>query len=166
MNTRASVKYIRIAPRKVRLVADLIRNKKASDALTQLQFTTKKGADPIRKLLNSAIASAQQQYEVNPSELKIVKITVDEGPKLKRWRARARGAAYQIQKKSSHISLELEIGKAVKKTRSASPVKAEEPVEVEKKTGEARDSRRPDVRSRKAEQRRGGVGRIFRRKVI
>jgi large subunit ribosomal protein L22 len=104
----AKLRYLRIAPRKVRLVADLIRGKSVSEAETILNSLSKKSALPLSKLLKSAIANAKNNFQLNPTKLYISKITVDEGPKLKRWRPRARGQAYEIQKKTSHITLVLE----------------------------------------------------------
>ena len=104
----AKLKYLRIAPRKVRLVADLIRNKMVFQAKTILNFQTKKAAKPLLKLLNSAIVNAKNNFQLEEAQLYISKITIDEGPKLKRWRARARGQAAEIQKKTSHINLVLD----------------------------------------------------------
>jgi large subunit ribosomal protein L22 len=104
----AKLKYLRIAPRKTRLVADLIRGKSVDEALALLSFTTKRAAKPIEKLLKSAIANAKHNFQLDPSKLYIAKITVDEGPKYKRWLPRARGQADEIQKKTSHITLVLE----------------------------------------------------------
>jgi len=100
------LRRLRIAPRKVRLVADLIRGKSVEEAQTILQFTIKRAALPLLKLLNSAVASAKQK-NLDPARLYISKITVDEGPKFKRWQPRARGQASEIQKKTSHITLVL-----------------------------------------------------------
>lgn len=120
------------------------------------------------KLLNSAIASAKNRYDVNLEAVKIVRLTVDEGPKLKRWRARARGVAYQIQKKSSHITLELEVGDVAQKAeqvkKEATLIKEEE--SVKKSTAETNKPKRADERMGRVERRKGGMGRIFRRKAI
>ncbi|MBU1046136.1 50S ribosomal protein L22 [Patescibacteria group bacterium] len=101
----AKLNHLRIAPRKVRLVADMIRGKNALESLTFLMHTSKKAAAPMAKLLQSAIANAKNNFQLEDKNLKIVKMTVDEGPKLKRWRARSMGRAYGIQKKTSHITL-------------------------------------------------------------
>ncbi|RLC35328.1 MAG: 50S ribosomal protein L22 [Candidatus Nealsonbacteria bacterium] len=106
MEVTVKLKHLRIAPRKVRLVSDLIRRKSAEEAQVILKFALKRAAPHILKLLNSAMASAKQK-NLDPSRLYISKITVDEGPKFKRWRARARGQAYEIQKKTSHVTLVL-----------------------------------------------------------
>lgn len=108
MSITAKLRYLRIAPRKVRLVADMIRGKTASEARVLLSFCNKKAALPILKLLNSALANAKSQQNKEEDMLFISKITVDEGPKLKRWRARSRGQAFEIQKKTSHINLVLD----------------------------------------------------------
>ncbi|PIS34610.1 MAG: 50S ribosomal protein L22 [Parcubacteria group bacterium CG08_land_8_20_14_0_20_43_9] len=103
----AKLNHLRIAPRKVRLVANLVRGKDARQSLAILIHTKKKAAGPIAKLLQSAIANAKNNFQADENKLKIVKITVDEGTKLKRWRPRAMGRAYGIQKKTSHITLVL-----------------------------------------------------------
>lgn len=126
MKTTVQLRYLRVAPRKVRLVADLVRGKHVAEAQRILAFTPKEGARHIGKLLHSGIAGAKHNHNANDAYLYISKITVDEGPKLIRYEMRARGSANQIQKKSSHITLELE---------DRSPV-TEEPQkkEVKKKT--------------------------------
>lgn len=112
----AKLNYLRIAPRKVRLVADLIRGKSVGEAQTILNFTIKKGAQPLLKLLNSAVANAKNNFKLAEAKLFISKIEVNEGPKYKRMRPRARGQGYEIQKKTSHINLFLdEITKKPKK---------------------------------------------------
>jgi len=105
---KASLNYLHISPRKVRLIADLIRQQKVSDARTFLNFCVKKGALPMKKLLDSAIANAKNNFELKEDNLFIKEIKVDEGPKMKRWRARSRGRAMPIQKKTSHISIILD----------------------------------------------------------
>ena len=121
MQVKAQLKYLRIAPRKVRLVADLIRGKSTLQAQTILNFTIKKAAVPLLKLLNSAIANAKNNFKLEEANLFISKIEVNEGPKYKRFRARARGQAYEIQKKTSHINIVLDEKK--KKTVSKAKVK-------------------------------------------
>lgn len=108
MEYKAKLSYLRIAPRKVRLVADLIRNKNTINAKNQLKFSKKRAAKPLLKLLNSAVSNAKNlDDQINMDTLFIKEIFVDEGPKLKRSRPRARGMAYEIQKKTSHITLVL-----------------------------------------------------------
>jgi large subunit ribosomal protein L22 len=105
MESSAKLRHLRIAPRKVRLVADLIRGKMALQSLAVLQHITKKAARPMAKLLQSAIVNAKNNLQLDENILYISKLTVDEGPKLKRWRPRAMGRAYPIQKKTSHITI-------------------------------------------------------------
>lgn len=102
----ATLKTYRQSPRKVRLVADSIRGKKVQDALTILQFADKRAAGPILKLLKSAIANAKDTG-VEEEGLKVSKVTVDGGAIMYRRRARARGSAAPIRKRTSHITLEL-----------------------------------------------------------
>jgi large subunit ribosomal protein L22 len=119
MTVKAQLRNLRIAPRKVRLAADLIRGKSTEQAQTILKFTTKRAAQPLLKLLNSALANAKNNLKINTTNLFISKIEVNEGQKLKRWRPRARGRAYPIQKKTSHIILVLDQAKKkVKKTKT------------------------------------------------
>ena len=108
MQSKATLRYLRIAPRKVRLVADLIKGKKVSEAQTLLQFVSNSAVKSFQKLIQSALSSAAHDFQVEPSNAYIAKIVVDEGPKLKRFRPRARGRAYPIQKKTSHITVVLE----------------------------------------------------------
>ncbi|MCI5108392.1 MAG: 50S ribosomal protein L22 [Candidatus Pacebacteria bacterium] len=103
---RAKLSTYRQSPRKVRLVVDAIRGKKVSNALEILRFVDKRAAGPILTLLNSAISNAKDRG-IKEENLYISKITVDEGPILYRRRARARGAAFSIRKRTSHIDLEL-----------------------------------------------------------
>lgn len=107
MEAKAKLKYLRIAPRKTRLVADMIRGKGVKEAQGLLEFTAKKAAHPLLKLLRLAIANAVNNQKLDEDKLYIYKITVDEGPKYKRWMPRARGQAYEIQKKTSHITIVL-----------------------------------------------------------
>ena len=103
----AKLRRLRIAPRKVRLVADLIRGKKVDEAINILTFLNKKAAKPVLKLLKSAIANAEHNFKLKKDNLFVSKITVDEGPKFKRWMPRARGRADLILKRTSHITLVL-----------------------------------------------------------
>lgn len=128
MQVKAKLKHLRIAPRKVRLVADLIRKKSVEQAKSSLDFCIKKAARPFKKLLDQAIANAKNNLQLEEKTLRISKIMVDEGPKLKRWRARSKGRASDIQKKSSHITLILE-GEKRKKIKQE-VIKPEEKKEI------------------------------------
>ncbi len=103
----AHASFLKIAPRKVRLVADLLRGLTVSNALNQLSVLRKRSVDPLRKLIDSACANARQRFDLKPDQLMIKTLTVDEGPKLKRFRPRAFGRAAGILKRSSHIHLTL-----------------------------------------------------------
>lgn len=101
----AKLSYLRTSPRKVRLVVDLVRGKKVLKAIEMLTVLNKKAAKPIRKLVESAMANAEHNYKLAKEDLRIVKITVDDGPIIKRWRARARGRAGAIRKRTSHVAV-------------------------------------------------------------
>ncbi|RJX34433.1 MAG: 50S ribosomal protein L22 [Desulfarculus sp.] len=105
MEAVAKAKYIRISPRKARLVADAVRGLKVGEALNQLRFTPKKAARLLTKVINSAVANASQRPEVDVDKLYIKEAFVDGGPMLKRWRARAMGRAYVIRKRTAHITV-------------------------------------------------------------
>ncbi|MBW1823363.1 MAG: 50S ribosomal protein L22 [Deltaproteobacteria bacterium] len=108
METVAVAKYIRMSPQKIRLVADLIRGKKVEDALNLLSFTPKASAPLISKVLKSAVANAGQKKGVDVDTLIVKSILVDEGPTMKRFRARAMGRGTSILKRSSHIKIIVE----------------------------------------------------------
>ena len=111
MEIKASSNYLRMAPRKLRLVAELISGMNIQEAERELKFLNKRAAGPILKLLNSAIANAKNNFgfdQKKTNSLYIKKIVVDEGPKLKRWMPVARGITHPIQKKTSHIALILD----------------------------------------------------------
>ena len=103
MDWEANLRHSRISPRKARLVADLVRGMKVDSALDLLRFTPKKGAKIIRKVVQSALDNASRSAGVDEDRLYISRITVDEGPTLKRWTPRAMGRATRIRKRTSHI---------------------------------------------------------------
>jgi large subunit ribosomal protein L22 len=107
MQVTAKARYIRMSPRKVRLVVDVIRGLDVVSALDQLNFMNKRARLPVMKLLNSAIANAENNFELDKNNLYIKEIRVDEGPTLRRWRPRAFGRAAPIRKRTSHISIVL-----------------------------------------------------------
>ena len=108
MEAKAIAKYIRMSPQKVRLVVDLVRGKKVEEAKNILQFTRKYAADPVKKVLLSALANAKQNPNIDETILYVKEIFVDQGPSLKRWRARAQGRAASIKKRMSHITVVLD----------------------------------------------------------
>jgi large subunit ribosomal protein L22 len=104
---RAHSKYVRSAPRKARLVMDHIRGKDVEQARAILGHAPRAVAEDILKLLNSAVANAESAHELGPEELRILKAFVDEGPTIKRFRPRALGRATKINKRTSHMTIEL-----------------------------------------------------------
>ena len=108
MEAKAVAKYVRIAPRKVRVVMDLIRGKKVADAFAILKFTPKVGAEAIEKVLKSAVANAENNFDMNVDNLYVSTCFVDQGPTMKRIHPRSRGQAFKILKRSSHITVAVE----------------------------------------------------------
>ncbi|CAI6085336.1 50S ribosomal protein L22 [Cohnella ginsengisoli] len=102
---KAVARYIRIPARKVRLVADLIRGKKVGDAIAILRHTPRSASPILEKLLNSAVANAEHNYQLDVNKLVISEAFVNEGPTLKRFQPRSQGRAFSIFKRSSHITL-------------------------------------------------------------
>lgn len=108
MATVAKLKNARMAAQKVRLVADLIRGQRVEKAINILTFSNKKAAALVKKVLESAIANAEHNDGADVDELKVSTITVDEGSTMKRWRARARGRAAKIMKRTCHVTVWVE----------------------------------------------------------
>jgi large subunit ribosomal protein L22 len=162
----AKLGYLRIAPRKARLVADLIRGKKIEEAQTILNFTNRRAAQPLLKLLKQAIFNAKNKFQIEPSDLYISKITVDEGPKLKRWMPRARGRTFEIQKKTSHIILELDskTEKILKKRRIKSKTMKKK-VEKEEVIKSEKSKFKPKIEIKKPKTKEG-FHRVFKRKAF
>jgi large subunit ribosomal protein L22 len=105
MEVRAVAKNTGVPPLKVRLILDLVRGKKVDEALTMLKFLPSPTARVVAKVIKSAAANAENVFQISSSDLKIVTIYADEAPRLKRYRARARGRAGSIIKRSSHITV-------------------------------------------------------------
>ncbi len=108
---KSSLKNYRQSPRKVRLVADLVRGKKVSQAILELNYLPKRATEVITKLINSATANAENNFKVSSDDLIIKDINVDQGVTLKRYRPRARGVAKRINKRTSNITLSLGVKK-------------------------------------------------------
>jgi ribosomal protein L22 len=104
---KASARYVRIAPRKARLIADLVRGMHIEKARALLQFSPRGAAQPIHKLIDSAAANAENNHDLIGDEMRVASITVDEGPTLRRFRPRAMGRATPINKRTSHIRVAL-----------------------------------------------------------
>ncbi|NMM55384.1 MULTISPECIES: 50S ribosomal protein L22 [Paenibacillus] len=105
MQAKAHAKNVRIAPRKVKLVIDLIRGKQVGEAIAILRHTPKSASPVVEKLLNSAIANAEHNYQMDVNKLVIEQVYANEGPTLKRFRPRAMGRASRINKRTSHITI-------------------------------------------------------------
>ena len=108
MEATAKATYVRISPRKVQIVLDLIRNQPADKALAILQYTPKAACEPVMKVLKSAIANAENNNGMNAENLYIAEAYANKGPTMKRIRPRAQGRAYRIEKRMSHITLVLD----------------------------------------------------------
>jgi large subunit ribosomal protein L22 len=192
MEVKVKAKFIRMSPTKIRLVANLIKKMPADKALDQLQFINKLAAKPVAKLIKSALANAEHNFELAKDNLFIREITVNQGPTLKRWLPRAHGRATPLRRRTSHINLVLaEIrasGKAaakkvaltapvklaagpkkelaVKRVDVSEPEKAEKSVET-KEVGKVMTD--PRLEGRRGHTKieggaKGFVGRMFRRK--
>ncbi len=105
MQAKAVARTVRIAPRKARLVVDLIRGKQVGEAIAILKHTPKAASPIVEKLLKSAVANAEHNYDMDVNNLLVSKVHVDEGPTMKRFRPRAQGRASQINKRTSHITI-------------------------------------------------------------
>jgi len=174
MPLTVKAKYIRMAPRKIRLVADMVRGQEVEKAKSLLDFAVKKSSLPVLKLLNSGVANAKSNLDWEESNLYIKKITVDEGPKLKRWRPRSRGMASPIEKKVSHITIVLaqieERKKGLKKKKSKIQTQKVDSLEEAKKepvSDKKETMKRPEkVDRKKTLTGKESQAKIFRRKSI
>lgn len=105
MEARATAKHIRITPRKVRIVLNLIRGKSVGEALSILRYTPKRASGVIEKVVRSAVANAENNLDMNPGDLYVAEAYADEGPTMKRFHPRQRGQAFAILKRSSHVTV-------------------------------------------------------------
>jgi large subunit ribosomal protein L22 len=128
---RATARYVRMTPMKVRRVVDLIRGMEAREALSVLQFAPQAASEPVAKLLASAVANAEHNHQLDPSTLVVSVAYVDEGPTLKRFRPRAQGRAFRINKRTSHITIEVE---SVAPAAPARPAKKAAPAKATRAT--------------------------------
>lgn len=189
---KAKLNHLRIAPRKVRMVADIIRGQDVKEAEIQLKFLARRAAEPFLKLLKSAASNASHNFGIEKDNLYISELQVNEGPPLKRWMPRAMGKSAQIMKRTSHINLVLETKKEAKvekpkkikpkvvKLETGEEIKKEKPIEkVEEKPQLKADQSRvgksvpptrpygasPDAKRRFfSRQTFGNVKKMFRRK--
>jgi large subunit ribosomal protein L22 len=125
LRARASARYVRMTPMKVRRVVDLIRGMEVREALAVLQFAPQAASEPVAKVLASAVANAEHNQQLDPESLIVSVAYVDEGPTMKRFRPRAQGRAYRIRKRTSHITIEVEsIAQTARPAAKAAPAKA------------------------------------------
>lgn len=108
MEARAQARFVRVTPMKARRVVDLIRGLPAADAQAVLRFAPQDASEPVGKVLDSAIANATNNHNLNPASLVVAEAYVDEGPTMRRFRPRAQGRAFRIRKRTSHITVVLE----------------------------------------------------------
>lgn len=162
METRAKAKHIRMSPKKVRLVADVVRGMATEKALAQLKFINKKATRPVKKTVESAIANARHNYDLDKNNLYIKEICVDEGKTLYRYTPRALGRATPIRKRTSHINVILgelvDSGKVQpKKPEVEAPVKLEDMAGggEEKEEGKKKDKKKD---KKKEQQKTEGGG--------
>jgi len=148
MEVKASLNNLRMSPRKIRLVIDVIRKMPVTAALDQLKFINKLAAEPVAKLIKSAIANGVNTYGLDRDNLYIKEIRSDEGLKLKRWMPRAHGRATEILKRGCHLTLVLgEIKESGKHEKKA--VKVAEPVKLEKLAKDSKTAAAPAKKVKK-----------------
>ncbi len=164
----AQLNNLRQSPRKVRMIVDLVRGKGVLKALQQLEFVIRRPAEPISKLLRSAIANAENNFNMVPSNLYIKEFYVDEGVKLKRYQPKAMGAVGEIQKKTSHIRLilgEKVPGLKAEKKATKEEHKHEHAHEAQLKS----KSDKPEIKTelgKKIAEPKKGLRKMFQRKSI
>ena len=172
MQIKVQLNNLRIAPRKTRQIADLVRGKKAVNAVNILEFVVRKPANPVLKLLRSGIATAKHEFQLDENNLYISKIVVNEGPKLKRSRPVSRGSAHPLWKRTSHIELILDevTPTSVKKIKETKALAVNEVQEAEVKevasTGKKEKQKFAKTEGSKVQKGQGSSSRMFRRKSI
>jgi len=166
MDIKAKLNYLRIAPRKVRLVTTYICGMEVKSAENHLRFISKRVSMPLLKLIKSAISNAENNFKLDKNNLYIKQITVDEGTPFKRWRSVSRGRVHPIMKRTSNIGLILSVkeGAVVKKAKEETGQKIEE-IKKEAIVKPSRISRtRAPKEIKKSSGIKGIVKKIFRRK--
>lgn len=176
MKAHATLNYLRISPRKTRVVADVVRGMNAQEAVAQLSFNRRRASEPIRTLIASAIANAEHNHGLDPETLTVASITVNDGPTFKRFRPKGMGRAGLIERKTSHISVVLEGERAAggaPQKKKGKPAKAEEkpstaPGEISEGEADERDERslRQTQKKMGKQKEDSFVKKIFRRKSI
>lgn len=140
MKVTAEQKYIRMSPRKIRLVADVIRGLAPEVAIDQLQYVPKRAALPLSKVIRQALANATNNFKLNPANLRIAEVMVNEGATYKRWQPVSRGRAHSILKRSSHVKVILESTTVRSATVAASKIKPVESMVKSETSGKAGDA--------------------------
>lgn len=105
MEAKAIAKYVRVSPRKMRFICDMVRGRSVDEALSILKFTPNKGAKILEKVVKSAAANAENNFDMNRDNLFVLEVYSNQGPTLKRWRPRSKGRAFKILKRTSHIGV-------------------------------------------------------------
>jgi large subunit ribosomal protein L22 len=177
MEIKVKNKFIRMSSKKLRLVANLIRGLDVVNALNQLRFINKKAAEPIAKLLKSAIASAENDYDLDKNNLFVKEIRIDEGGMLKRWTPKAHGSATPLRRRISHINIILGELKAsgitaAKKKEVEAPISLEEMVKEGEKSAKSHSGKAsPSAKAsgdkpagKEGASKKGFVNKMFQRK--
>lgn len=175
MEVKATAKYIKISPRKIRLVLTAVRGLKIEEALNQLKFIKKEAVKPVIKLINSVVANAEHNFDLEKKNLYIKELRADQGPTLKRWAPKARGRATPIRKRTNHIVITLDElvasgKKQAKKQKLEAPVKLgslpkeDEGIKIEKtedkeKTADSKEEKGKKITDPRSEG-RGGHARL------
>lgn len=162
------LRYLKIATRKVRFVADVVRGLSLREAESQLLFSPRRASADLLKLLHSAAANAKQQ-KLNVDKLLITEVRVDQGPKQKRWMPRARGSASPIEKRTSHVTIVLKESDAVRPVKFVIHEKPKKKAEKEKKAkSESKDKKKEERIEGKTKQAKepSVFRKMFRRKSI
>jgi len=177
MEIKASINDLRMSPRKVRLVIDLIRKMPVDAALAQLKFTNKLATEPVAKMIESAIANGVNTYGLDRTNLFIKEIRSDEGTTLKRWMPKAHGRATVIRKRGAHVKVVLgeiaDSGKHEKKVvKTEAPMKLEDLAKEAEKTSKTSKKKEADeekttvkAKTKTAAPEKGFAAKVFRRKV-
>ena len=146
-DVRATAKWVRISPRKARVVAEHIRGRSVPEARTVLAFTQRAAAAEIAKVLKSAVANAEANHGLVGDELLVYACTIDEGPTIKRWRARARGRVARIRKRTCHITIRLAENPKANQRRAQS---AQAQAEAAPPESESKPKRRSPAKKKEA----------------
>jgi len=152
MEVKATAKYVKVQPRKVRIIADKLRGRPAAYSAALLQYHPSKSAKCLQKVLESAMANAEENHQIQKGNLRISAIVVDEGPVQKRMRARAMGRGFRILKKTSHITVVVEEFEPVVKTKTKSKAKPRPTFAAPTKKGKGKKAEEPSAKAAATEE--------------